>query len=295
MTIRFAHRVGAATSGGTTASPTHFLRTVFTNNGQYGVTSGGSFVVVEDSELSWNNIANFRQTKSGGGCGGYWDAGASKFVLANQGNAASPSLVIRNVESHHNIGDGGWTDVRNQFVSVHDSHFHHNERHGYVHEIGCDIEFYANELDHNGTALKNDDMTGYGLWISDSNNGDVHDNNVHDNVGGGIGLNWQTVPHRSVGARVPGLRQRSELRRGHEQGPEEQRRSLEHDLLVHGRTGELGPDTLAQRGNSFVGNAYHVPDTSSGKWWIDSTEESWSAWQGAGNDASGSAVTPCGP
>ncbi len=82
MTIRFAHLVGAATSGGTTASPTHFLRTVFTNNGQYGLTTGGSFVVLEDSELSWNNIANFRQTKSGGGCGGYWDAGASKFVLA---------------------------------------------------------------------------------------------------------------------------------------------------------------------------------------------------------------------
>ncbi len=259
------------------------------------MTSGGSFVILEDSELSWNNIANFRQKKSGGACGGYWDAGASKFVLANQGNAASPSLIIRDVESHHNIGDGSWTDVRNQFVSVHDNHFHHNERHGYVHEIGCDIEFDANEFDNNGLALKNDDVTGYGLWISDSNNGDVHDNDVHDNAGGGVGLNFQ--------ASHTGLSGLACLGCASDPSCDADTSNVLKNNVVHsnrifsctGQTGEIGPDSLAQRGNTFVDNAYHVPDITSGKWWVDSTQESWSAWQSAGNDATGSAVTPCGP
>ena len=55
---------------------------------------------------------------------------------------------MMNTIVHHNIGHGGWDDVGSQFMTIQGNHFYTNESAGYSHEIGCDVLFSGNELDH---------------------------------------------------------------------------------------------------------------------------------------------------
>jgi hypothetical protein len=263
-----------------------YRRVLVTNNGQFALSGGGAWHVIEDSELSWNNVANYRRTnETGPRCGDYWGAGAAKFVLS-VGTPTDPGLKIVNLESHHNVGDGLWTDIRNQYVLVQRGHFHDNERFGYFHEIGCDIELTANELDHNGAPIKNTDVTGGGVMILDSNNANVHDNRAHDNSGYGIVLGWQ--PHN-------GLRGSPCLVAQSDTDVSNAGRNnviANNDVyMCSGRSGGRGA-TLLSRNNQFLGNRYHVPDAV-GTWWLDQSPVTWANWQAAGHDLAGSRVTSC--
>src|SRR5205807_7866681 len=107
--------------------------------------------------LSYGNIANYRKrvTVADSNCAGYFAAGGMKIIHAQGVSASTPGVSITNTISHHNIGHGGWDDVGSQFITVQGSHFYTNEGAGYSHEIGCEINFTGNELDHNGNSLKN--------------------------------------------------------------------------------------------------------------------------------------------
>jgi hypothetical protein len=159
LTVRFAHVSGITGGGGIESQRVVYNRVLITNNGRYGISSGGSWITIQDSGLSWNNIANYRRiaaTGSGTPCdvqpgrpGGYWGAGATKFVLS-QGTPSDPGLRIDGLNSHHNLGDGFWTDIHNQYVAV---------------------------------AIKNTDVVGGGISVNDSNNGFFHDNLLTTTVG----------------------------------------------------------------------------------------------------------------
>jgi len=283
-TIRFAHNFGVRAGGGTSQQHTVLQGDLITNNGQYGIAGGGSFITVDDCELSWNNIANYRTLASDGvSCGGYWGAGANKFVLANEGSAQDPSLVVTGLNSHDNVGTGFWTDVYNQYVRVSQSRLHDNESFGSMHEISCDIEIDHDEIDHNGRAIKNTDTQGGGVLVNDTNDSNVHDNVIHDNAEYGVLLDFQGRDLSCSGPATSG----------------DGGAALLNDLVqnndVYMCAGVTGGSrsALAARSNQFAGNRYRVADTGGALWINGGSPTAWSVWQSAGEDTSGSVVSPC--
>jgi hypothetical protein len=301
-TVRFAHVSGISGGGGTEAQRTVYNRVLITNNGRYGIASGGSWITIQDSELSWNNIANYRRIAATGGgtpCdvspgghpGGYWGAGATKFVLS-QGSSTDPGLWISGLNSHHNVGDGFWTDIHNQYVAVANSHFHDNERSGYFHEISCEIEISGSEFDHNGLPLKNNDIVGGGISVNDSNNGFFHDNLFHDNGGYGVQLIFQPS---HTGMLLPSPIQCVSPPPSSDGDTSQvmmnnliQNNSI---YMCSGYTGSNGA-VLSDRNNQFAENTYFVP-SAIGSWWRDPFFETWDQWQADGQDPDGSLIESC--
>jgi hypothetical protein len=284
LTIRFAHNIGLHGGAGTQAKRGLILRTLITNNGQYGINSGGAnWVTIQDSELSWNNIANYRKDNGDGTCGGYWHAGAVKYVQI-KGTATDPGLKVINLESHHNVSDGFWTDINNQYVLVQGGRFHHNERNGYFHEISCDAEFTGVEFDHNGSPIKNPDiltsLVGHGLLLNNSNNVKIHDNLFHDNFGGVL-LQWS----QRTGVECHGGTDASYGLKNN--------RVLDNDIYVCKATSGGRGATLASRNNLYQGNRWRVPSLT-GAYWLDSgSAKTWSQWNAAGEDTAGTHTSPC--
>jgi hypothetical protein len=302
VTVQFAHEVGVTVGGGTEAAPTTLERVLMTSNGRYGLSGGGSWLTVKNSELSWNNIANHARVTpaASGACdfmsgtpGGYWGAGGAKIVLAAGGSTTNPDLQILGMQSHDNVGPGFWTDVNNRYVLVQGGRFYDNEWFGYFHEIGCDIDITGVEADHNGTPIKNTGMQGYGIVISDSNNATIHGNTVHDNASGTIGFIYQ-LDHSGISGMTcvdaGGNDDNTAV-------------TLKNDTVADNdiytcdagaTTGMLygATEDIVSRGDKFTGNTYHVP-SSTGTWWSDPSPKTWAAWQAIGLDTTGTEAAPC--
>jgi len=282
-TVRFAHNIGVAAGAGVQGAPTVFRRVLATNNGQTGLTGGGSWFVLEGCELSWNNIANYRKERSPGVCGGYWGAGAAKFVVNNRGSAAAPSLEVIDLVSHHNIGDGFWTDIGNNHVRVAGGRLHDNERNGYFHEISCAIEITGVEIDHNGTPIKNTDFDGGGITVLDSNDAWIHGNWIHDNASHGVRLKWQVHDNMLAAAC---------LNAAHDtdvSGALLDNLVEDNDIRQCGggfAASGTGTARLSQRNNWFRDNRY---TTDGGAVFEDAGRAlTWADWQAAGHDLQGS-------
>jgi hypothetical protein len=310
MTVRYAHEVGVQVGGGTPTTPTTLERVLTTSNGRYGLAGDGSWLVIKDSQISWNNISNHmrvNQSDSGacdytpGTPGGYWGAGGAKIVMANGGSTSNPDFELIDTLSHDNVGPGFWTDVNNRYVLVQGGRFYRNEWVGYFHEIGCDIEITGVESDHNGTPIKNTGMAGYGIQISDSNNANVHDNVLHDNASGPIGLIWQQGHGGILGmAACVSPAPSTDTDTSHVLENNRFADNRAYSCAPTARTGmEYGPgdagDLITSRKNVFDGNAYHVPDAG-GTWWSDPYPApglTWTEWQVNGLDTSGTETSPC--
>ena len=184
MTIRFMHNVGAYNLFGAVGAPATVDDTLFTNNGRTGISAGfTSHIVITNSEMSWNNIANFRATTGNTGsgqCDGYNDAGAFH-IYDDVGTSSQPAVTINKLWSHDNIGDGLWSDGGSQYIQITNSTFNGNERFGYAHEISCEVLFSGNTIYSNGYPLKNRDITGGGVDVSDSNYGTFSSNLLYGN------------------------------------------------------------------------------------------------------------------
>ena len=200
------------------------------------------------------------------------------------------------MQSHDNVGAGFWTDVNNRYVLVRGGRFHDNEWVGYFHEIGCDIEITGIESDHNGTPIKNTGMAGYGIQMSDSNNANVHDNVLHDNASGPIGLVWQLNHSGITGMTCVSPPPTSDTDTSHVLENNAFANNQIYSCAANGRTGmEYGTgmgELIASRMNTFTSNAYHTPDAG-GTWWSDPTLVTWTTWQGYGLDEGGTVETPC--
>ena len=187
MTIRFIHNVGAYNLFGAAGAPATVDDTLFTNNGRTAISAGFTAnIAITNSEMSWNNIANFRETTGNPGsgqCDGYHDAGAFH-IYDDVGTPSQPAVTINNLWSHNNIGDGLWSDSGSQYLQITNSTFNGNERYGYVHEISCQLQFNNNTVYSNGFPLKNPDITGGGINVSDSNYAVFSSNLLYDNYGG---------------------------------------------------------------------------------------------------------------
>jgi hypothetical protein len=285
-TVRFAHNIGLNAASGSQTAPLALNRVRVFSNGQYGLIAG-NWTNIQNSDLSWGNFANYRKrvTVADSNCAGYFAAGGMKVVHAQGLNASTPGLNITNTISHHNIGHGGWDDVGSQYITVQGSHFYTNEGAGYSHEIGCDINFTGNELDHNGNSLKNASPGTAALLLNDSNNGTITGNTLHDNTNGAINLFFQAThaamqSNPCLGGANDGDTSNS-MKNNTVQG---------NNIYVCATSAAVGYtdsdlSKASSRNNVFLSNTYHMGNNTS-SFWTNPFAETWSQWQADGEDPS---------
>jgi hypothetical protein len=165
--IRGAHGAGIRTGDQT------IVRRVFSHhNGQMGITvSGGTDVLVEDSEFAFNNIAGFAWG---------WEAGGSKFTRTD-------GLIIRGNFAHDNTGPGLWTDIDNVDTLYESNRVIDNTGPGIFHEISFSAVIRDNYVEGNGFG-HNSWLWGAGILIAASSDVEVHDNVVINNANGITGV-----------------------------------------------------------------------------------------------------------
>lgn len=301
MTIRFIHNVGFFNMRGSATQPAIFSDTLFTSNGRLAVNiTRATNVIIANSEMSWNNIANFQVTdgETGNGeCKNYNDAGAFH-IYADIGTTAQPSVTITNLSSHHNIGDGLWSDGGSQYTAITNSTLYDNEEFGYKHEISCQVSFEGNTIYGNGVPLKNPAMTGGGISVNDSNSGTFNSNLIYGNSGYAFLLLFQ--PTHSNMSINPCLLASNDG---------DTSNSLENNQISNntmyscsgfksiGKIWTAG-GTLNSRGNQYLANNYHLADSIS-DWFSDTntngkgTSQNWSTWQQGNHDTQGTLTPGC--
>jgi hypothetical protein len=292
-TVRFAHNTGLNSSSGTKTAQAVLNRVRIFSNGQFGLVAG-NWTTIQNSDLSWGNIANYRKqvTVADSNCAGYFAAGGMKVVHTQGVNAATPGLTITNTISHHNIGHGGWDDVGSQYITVQGSHFYTNEGAGYSHEIGCDINFTGNEVDHNGNSLKNPSPGQAALVVNDSNNGTFSGNTFHDNTNGAVNLFFQAThaamqSNPCLGAANDGDTSNS-MKNNTVQG------NSFYVCSTNASVGYTDSDLskASSRNNVFLLNTYHM-GSNTGAFWTNPFAETWSQWQADGEDLQGTLTVGC--
>jgi hypothetical protein len=305
VTVQFVHNVGVYSMIGTVNQPATIDDTLLTNNGRLGMNAGFSTdITITNSEMSWNNIANFRTTNGAtgsGACIGYKDAGAFH-IYHNLGTQAQPSVTVNNLRSHDNVGDGLWADDGSQYVQITNSIFNGNERYGYEHEISCQIVFGGNTIYGNGYPLKNLDMPGGGVDVSDSNYGTFSSNLIYGNDGPAafaFHLKLQAVhadmsSNKCLGA-TNDTDTSNSLKYNQVTG------NLIYSCSSYDAIGKIWGKggSLNSRSNQYDYNHYNLPDSNS-NWFVDATAEkdqaqNWTTWQQGNHDMKGTLTIGCNP
>jgi Right handed beta helix region len=219
------------------------------DNGQYGIVGSGKGIVVEGNEIAYNNNLRFANFN-----GGYWNAGATKFVYTD-------GLVFRGNHSHDNYSDGYWTDINNINTLVENNRFEGNERYGVNHEISYAITIRNNTITGNRSA---------GIWVNSSPNAQVYANSLSGN-GNGILI---TDQNRGTGAYGEWTLKNASI----------------HDNTIsatQGATGALGALRLYSQNNHFERNRYVLDSLSAKRFRWRQTIIDFRQWQGYGNDDDG--------
>ena len=145
------------------------------HNGQLGIHGGqpscaGSLgLVLENSELSYNNAAGYNWG---------WEGGATKWTNTD-------GLVVRNNLVHDNYGMGLWTDGFNINVLYAGNVVRDNDGMGIDHELGYAAVIRDNVVTGNGYEHPiQADAWGAGIFIDQSRDVEVYDNTVEDNAAG---------------------------------------------------------------------------------------------------------------
>jgi hypothetical protein len=303
MTVRFIHNVGVYSLGGSVGQPAIVDDALLTNNGRMAL-GGGTWtsLTVTNSEMSWNNIANFRlsdgQTGSGVCSHGYKDAGAIH-IYQSIGTQSHPAVTIDHVWSHDNIADGFWSDGGTQYTQITNSTLSGNERLGYFHEISCQILFSGNTVYNNGYPLKNRDITGGGVEVSDSNYNLFTSNLIYGNYPG-------AAMHLTL---LTGHGDMLDNKCLHARTPFDTSQALKYNQVVNNTIYECSGDqsigkdwgvggSLNSRGNQYQSNHYHLANSSS-SWFADADSSGhylsldWNAWRQGNHDSKGSLTVGC--
>jgi hypothetical protein len=265
--VRLNHGTGVFNYGGWIAD------SVIVDNGQLGLGAGGAGQRVENNEIARNGRSGFDPG---------WEAGGTKW-------AHSSDLVVRGNWSHHNLGNGLWTDINNTRSLYEYNLVEDNAYNGIFHEISYSATIRSNVTRRNGTrdTWFNSRV---GINVTNSRGVTVHDNVVQDNAGGGI----VGVQDPRVGGSGP-------------EGTWELEKLVVRDNQVRMRPNSRGsysgiwiydemPNRASyytSRGNVFLRNGYTVPDPA-GKWFLGGDTlggadwvKPWTRWQALGGDAGG--------
>jgi Right handed beta helix region len=145
------------------------------HNGQLGIhggqpsCAGAKGLVLENSELSYNNAAGYNWG---------WEGGAAKWTNTD-------GLVVRNNIVHHNYGMGLWTDGFNINVLYAGNVVRDNDGMGIDHELGYAAVIRDNVVTGNGFQHPvKGDAWGAGIFIDQSRDVQIYDNTVEDNAAG---------------------------------------------------------------------------------------------------------------
>jgi hypothetical protein len=249
--IRGAHGAGIRTGDET------IVRRVYSHhNGQMGISvSGGTNVLVEDSEFAFNNIAGFRWA---------WEAGGSKFTRTD-------GLVIRENYAHDNIGPGLWTDIDNVNTLYESNRVIDNTGPGIFHEISYSAVIRDNHVEGNGFDFSSW-LWGAGILIAASSDVEVVGNTVIDNANGIAGIQQD----RGSGDLGEYLLARLNV----------------HNNTIDIGDGQMGvvedvgdPSVFTDRNNRFDYNTYVSGVARSYRW--DGGQMSRGGWIDAGQDVNG--------
>ncbi len=137
------------------------------HNGQYGLSCyQGNNGTIDGAELAYNNLAGVTDP--------LWDAGGIKV-------SSSDSVVMRNVNSHHNNGPGLWYDINNTSSILENNNSHDNNYAGIFYEISMNGIIRNNTSVNNGVADPN--HTGANILVSASRDVQVYGNTVSGHHG----------------------------------------------------------------------------------------------------------------
>jgi parallel beta-helix repeat protein len=165
--VRGAHGAGIRAGDGTT-----IRRAYVHHNGQLGIAvSRGIDVLIEDSEIAFNNVAGFRWS---------WEAGGGKFTRTD-------GLIVRNTYSHDNIGPGLWTDIDAINTLYESNRVVGNTGPGIYHEISYAAVIRDNVVQGNGFDFPGW-LWGAGIQVAASSDVEVVGNDVRGNANAIAGI-----------------------------------------------------------------------------------------------------------
>jgi len=255
--VRLNHGAGIRLSDGM-----RVINSAILSNGQIGLSGVGDNVLIEDTEIAYNNTAGFEST---------WEAGGAKFIRTE-------GLIARNNYVHHNDGPGLWTDIDNINTLYENNVVIYNQRIGIYHEISHDAVIRGNQVKFNGLNYDNW-LWGSQILIATSSHVEVYNNVVvvSADIGNGIG-----IVNQDRGAGERGV-WRSDNNHVHQ------------NVIVytgaHGTSGaatDFNHDVFwAQSNNRFSANTYYVMDAAFAHWRWNDRELTWEAMQAEGQEVNG--------
>ena len=219
------------------------------DNGRYGITGGGSGLVVEGNEIAHNAVVY----------GATGDSSGTKF-------AHTVGLVLRDNYVHDNFGNGLWVDINNLDVLIEGNRSVGNTRQGIFYEISCAGVIRNNHVEGNGFDGSNPStLIRNGILVSNSSNVEVYGNTVVNNANG-IGLiHWDHGNRGAVTRCEPSLKNVK----------------VHDNTIVQQVGGAAGLDAKINRdkawtswGNRFSNNTYTLSPGVQFRW-----ETSWVSYQ----------------
>jgi parallel beta-helix repeat protein len=241
------------------------------HNGRYGLVvtegcvdcSGPVRVIVEDSEIAFNNTRRLPTD---------YDAGGTKF------SAGTVGMIVRRNRVHDNYGSGLWWDGFNRNAQVYGNVIYDNRNWGIMYELSLGgTKIHDNTLTGNGIGDGSADWFNNVQLLVSCSDGSVGRIEIYDNTIDGaaypLGLiNHSNHPMRTTGAYVH--HNRMTLRSsGDEVG------AVAFDGLT-----ELFSKAA---NNRFDSNTYRVTDPGGAYWAWDGQMLTWSQWQALGQDQFG--------
>jgi parallel beta-helix repeat protein len=241
------------------------------HNGRYGLVvtrpcdgcPGPVGVIVEDSEIAFNNTRQLSTSD---------DAGGTKFSGGTDG------MIVRGNEVHDNYGSGLWWDGFNRNAQVYGNVIRDNRNWGIFWELS-----YGGAKIHDNTLTGNGIGDGTANWYNNvqllvsCSDGSVGRIEIYDNTIDGAAYPLGLINHSHHPLRTTGVyvhHNRMTLRSsGDEVG------AVAFDGLT-----EL---FSAAANNRFDSNTYRVTDPGGAHWAWDGQMLTWSQWQALGHDRYG--------
>jgi hypothetical protein len=197
------------------------------DNGQKGLGSRGSSVLIENNEIARNNFAGYDTS---------WEAGGTKFIKTE-------NLTVRSNYIHDNLGNGLWTDTDNFHTLYERNKVTDNTIIGIQHEISYDAVIRNNFVKGNHL----------GILVANSSNVEVYGNVVEVPINGTEGIRISNG-QRGAGKYGPYV--------GHDNHIHNNMVIYLGSKGYSGLTGDLTTAT----GNTFDSNDYHLVGGGDDHW-----------------------------
>jgi parallel beta-helix repeat protein len=244
-----------------TGNGNHILNNRLMSNGEEGFSaSNDTGSVFSGNEVGFNNTSHQDwQDEAGGG----------KFYK-------STNLTVSNNYSHDNDGPGLWCDTNCYQVVFEGNRLVNNNAAGIDYEISYNAIIRNNTLSSNGSYHSYSAWYGSaGIYIQTSQNVEIY-GNVSTSDGNGIVL---LEASRGTGNRGTYMVQNVSVH------DNDVRKSIKQ---AAGLFNEVSDTSFwSSKGNSFTHNSYVAPSSSAAFSW-NGSNLTWSGWQSAGQDRTGS-------